>query len=50
MAYTPDYTEADLEEASINTIAKAIISVGGFIVIIVLIFLFAWVRKKRVVK
>ncbi len=46
MAYTPDYTEADLTEASIDGIAKFVIVAAGFVGLMVLVFLATWGVKK----
>ena len=46
MAYTADYTESDLSNSVIDTIVAAIIVVGQFVTIIVLIFLYNWMKKR----
>jgi hypothetical protein len=46
MAYSADYEEADIAEATINTIVKMIITVGTVIVVIVLLLLWGWMKKK----
>lgn len=46
MAYTPDYTESDLNSGIIDVIVKVILVVGTFITVIVLLMLYSWVKKK----
>lgn len=46
MAYTPDYTEGDLSASVVDTIVKAIIVVGTFITIIMLVFIWNFLKKR----
>ena len=46
MAYTPDYTEADLSSSLIDVIVKAVITVGIFATLIVLLLMWNWMKKK----
>ena len=46
MAYNSSYEEGDIAEATINTLVKGLITVGTLITVIVVIMLYAWVRKK----
>lgn len=41
-----DYQEGDLSDATISTIVKAFIVIGQFVVLIVLIMLYNWIKKK----
>ena len=45
MAYNASYEEGDIAEAVINTIVKALITVGTLVVVIVVVWLYTWVRK-----
>lgn len=46
MAYTPDYTEADLSSSIIDIIVKVILTVGIFATLIVLLYMFSYLKKK----
>jgi len=46
MAYTAQYDEADLSASVIDTVIKVFIIVGQFITLIVILFLWAWLKKK----
>ena len=46
MAYSAEYSEADLSSASIDGVVKGLIVVTQFITLIVLVFLFAFLKKK----
>lgn len=46
MAYVPDYTEGDLSSSIIDIIVKIIITVGIFATLIVLVFMFAFLKRK----
>lgn len=46
MAYTPEYSESDLSASIIDTIVKAIIVVGIFTTLIVLVLLWGWLKKR----
>ena len=46
MAYTPDYTSADISSAAIDTIAIMIITFSSLAVVVILLLLFAWARKR----
>jgi len=46
MAYTPDYTESDLSAGIVDTIVKVILVIGTFITVIVLVFIYGFLRKK----
>ncbi len=46
MAYTPDYTEADLSSSIVDIIVKIILVVGTFITIIVLLMIWKVVKKQ----
>lgn len=46
MAYTAQYDEADLSSATIDAIIKAMIIVGQFVTLIVLLLLWGWMRKR----
>jgi len=45
MAYNSSYEEGDIAEAVINTIVKGLITVGTLVVVIVVVWLYTWVRK-----
>jgi len=45
MAYNSSYEETDIAEGVINALVKGLITVGTFAVLIVVVFLYAWVRK-----
>jgi hypothetical protein len=45
MAYSANYTEADISASVVNTIAKVLITVGTLITVIVVVMLYSWVRK-----
>jgi ABC-type uncharacterized transport system permease subunit len=46
MAYNATYVEGDLAEASINGIVKVILTVGSLITLVVLVFMFVYIKKK----
>lgn len=46
MAYTPDYEEGDLSNSVIDVIVTALIVIGQFATIVVLVWLYNWVKKK----
>ncbi len=46
MAYTPDYTSGDISAAAIDTIAIMIITVSSLAVVVILILMYNWARKR----
>lgn len=46
MAYTPDYSEGDLSSSIIDVIVKAVITVGIFATLIVLLLMWNWMKKR----
>ena len=46
MAYTPDYTEGDLSSSIVDIIVKVIVTVGIFTTIIVLLFVWGYLKKR----
>lgn len=46
MAYTPDYTSGDISSAAIDTIAIFFIVVANLAVIIVLLLMWGWAKKR----
>jgi len=46
MAFNATYDESDLTEATVNTIVKGILTVGTLIVVIVVVSLYVWLKKK----
>ena len=46
MVYNATYDEGDLGESVVNTIVKAVLTIGSLITVVVVIFLYVWVRKK----
>jgi len=48
MAYNASYSEADLSASVIDSIIKIFIVVGQFIILIVIILLYRWAKKKGV--
>jgi hypothetical protein len=46
MAYNASYEETDIAEGVINMIVKGLITVGSFATLIVVIFLYGYVRKR----
>ena len=46
MAYTPSYTEGDLSSSIVDIIVKAILVIGTFITIIVLVAMYGYVKKR----
>jgi hypothetical protein len=46
MAYTPDYDETDLSEASVNFIAAVIVGIGTFVTVFLIVFVIGYVRKR----
>lgn len=46
MAYNSSYEESDIAEATINTLVKALITVGTLVTVIVVVMLYAWIKKK----
>jgi len=45
MAYNATYDEGDIAESVINTVVKAVLTVSLLSTVIVVAFLYAWVRK-----
>jgi len=45
MAYNASYAEGDIATSVISTIVKAVITFGTLITVVVVIFMYAWVRK-----
>lgn len=45
MAYNSTYSEGDISASVVNTIAKVLITVGTLITVIVVVFLYSWVKK-----
>ena len=46
MAYNASYSEGDIADATVDTIVKAVLTVGTLITIVVVSMLFVYVRKK----
>lgn len=46
MAYNATYTEANIADATVNTIVKAILTIGLLITIVIVAVMYAWVRKR----
>ena len=46
MTYTPDYSEGDLSSSIIDIIVKVIVTIGIFTTIIVLLFIWGYLKKK----
>jgi len=46
MAYSPDYTESDLSASTIDIIVKVILTIGTFATLIVLVYMFAFLKRK----
>jgi hypothetical protein len=46
MAYTPDYSEADISSSVIDIIVKIVLTVGLFATIIVLLFLYSFLKNR----
>jgi len=46
MAYTPDYTSADISSATIDTIAIMIITVSSLAVVVILLLMWNWAKKR----
>ena len=46
MAYNASYDEADIAEATINTIVKVLITIGTLITVVVVVMLYSYVKKK----
>jgi hypothetical protein len=46
MAYTPNYTEEDISEASVSTITKFIIGASTFVTVFIIVFVIGWVNKR----
>lgn len=46
MAYVAEYDEADLSASVIDTIIKVFIIIGQFITLVVILFMWAWAKKK----
>lgn len=46
MSYNASYEEADIAEAVINTIVKALITVGTLVTVVVVVFMYQWVKKR----
>lgn len=45
MAYSAVYEEGDIAEGTLNIIVKGILTVSSFLTLIVVVFLYIWVRK-----
>lgn len=45
MAYNSSYEEGDIAESVINTLVKGLITIGTLVTVIVVVMLYAWVRK-----
>lgn len=46
MAYNASYEEGDIAEATINTLVKGLVTVGTLVTVIVVVWLYAYIRKK----
>lgn len=46
MAYNASYTDADIASSVVDTIVKAVLTIGTLIVVIVVTMLYVWIRKK----
>lgn len=46
MAYTADYSESDISSSVIDIIVKIVLTVGLFATIIVLLFLYTFLKNK----
>ncbi len=46
MAYNASYTEGNIAEAVINTIVKAVVTIGTLVTVVVVVMLYTYVRKK----
>lgn len=46
MAYNASYAEGDIATATVNTIVKAVLTIGTLITVIVITMLYVWLRKK----
>lgn len=46
MAYNSTYEEGDIAGATINLIVKIVLSVGTLITLVVVVFLYSFVKKK----
>lgn len=45
MAYNASYEEGDIAEAVISTLVKALVTVGTLVTVIVVIFMYGWVKR-----
>lgn len=45
MAYNASYNEGDIAESVVNTLVKGLVTVGTLITVIVVVFLYNWIRK-----
>jgi hypothetical protein len=46
MAYNATYDEGDIAESVVNTIVKALITLGTLITVIVVVGLWVWIRRR----
>lgn len=46
MAYNASYEEGDIAEAVINTIVKAVVTIGTLITVVVVVMLYNYVKKR----
>ena len=46
MAYNSSYDEGDIAESVVNTIVKALITLGTLITVIVVVSLWVWIRRR----
>ncbi len=46
MAYTPNYTEGDIATSFLDGLTKVVLTVGSLITVIVVLFIYVWVKKK----
>lgn len=45
MAYNSTYDEGDIASSVVNTIVKALLTVGTLITVFVVVFLYVWMKK-----
>jgi len=46
MSYNASYTDGDIASATVDTIVKALLTVASFVTLIVLVYMFVWLKKK----
>ncbi len=46
MSYNSNYEEGDIASATINLIVKIILGVGALITLVVVVFIYSFVKKK----